>query len=120
MKIKMGDDTRMMLVVLAIGIVATVSSIKIMHQAEQNEKIAITDLDRGIAVEELNNYSKYSGWQAEFSFENRTLLMTGFMLCGRDFLSLIPKGAKNIIVSNFTWFRCSHGNTRAVIRLHED
>lgn len=78
-----------------------------------------TDLDRRLAVDELNNYSDFSGWEAKFSFEWKTLRMDGSMLCAKDFLELIPPNARKLVDQNFDWFRCVNGNTKVVLHLHE-
>ncbi len=49
-------------------------------------------LDRGLAVEKLQSFSDYVGFEAHFSLgePDTTLVMVGGQLCGDDVLAVLP------------------------------
>lgn len=118
------EDIRMILSMGAIGILAGVIALLVQYTyppgGEKSSPPWPAVDHQKIAVDELNNYSAYSGWGATFSHEGDTLRMTGFSLCEDDFLDMIPPEAKKIAVDNFAWFRCWHGNQKAVVQLHKN
>jgi hypothetical protein len=102
-----------------VGITALILGALIVLVLEAGDKPTVLHstasiLDKRMAVERLQTYSDYVGFEAVFSLNpqnSSTLHMTGTSLCGEDFPSLVsPVMWKLVVDAGFKQFHCTYGS----------